>query len=333
MKISEFEFIKQVKKNLATLPKDFICGIGEDCAVVKKDNDSVFLISTDCLIEKIHFDFKYFSFFELGKKALSVNLSDIAAMAGKPLYVFVTLGIPGHYHENLLYDFYAGLEQVSQEFGAAIIGGDTSLSRQDFFVSLTVIGVAKNDEYKLRSMARPGDGIYVSGPLGSAALGLKLLQKNKATAVSKFVQAHKNPRPRLYLSEILATQKEVHAVIDLSDGLLQDLQHILESSKVSAKILLETLPYDTDFISTCEKVKCDPEELLLAGGEDYQLLFTMDDHALASLQEKLNRKKIPIFRIGEIVSTDEKSPQLQVFKEDRLLSLKDYGFDHFKKSK
>jgi len=330
MKTTEFELIREIKDNLMTTPIDMIQGIGEDCAVVKKDEGHVFLISTDCLIERVHFDLDYFSVFELGKKAMSVNLSDIAAMAGKPLYAFVTIGVPPHFQKKDIHDFYTGLEQVSQEFATAIIGGDTSRSPNLFFISLTVIGVAKNDAYKLRSFAKPGDGIYISGPLGSSAVGLAILEKKKKlSGGTVYIQAHKNPRPRIPLAGILAKFSEVHAMIDVSDGLLQDLNHILHASKVNARLDYNEIPREKDFDQFCERFCLSPENTLLSGGEDYQLLFTMEESASASLQKDLNHKRLSIKKIGTVLPLDQKKPRIEVVKNGEVLSLQSLGYDHF----
>lgn len=335
MKTSEFELIQQIKHNLNMAPVDLIRGIGDDCAVIKKDDDSVFLISTDCLVETVHFERKYFSFIELGKKTMSVNLSDIAAMGGVPLYAFVTLGVPSDVDEGEIHDLYTGMQQVAAEFSTGIVGGDTSRSPKTFFVSLTVVGVAKNGQYKLRSEAKVGDGIYVSGHIGSSAVGLKLLQKKKVQE-NHFIKAHKNPRPRLQLGQLLGEASSVHSMIDLSDGLLQDLAHILNASQVAAEIQYEALPLEDDFAEVCRSVGLVPEETALTGGEDYQLLFTMDDAAAEALSQSLVAKRFKITRIGTILAKDlvpkvaQPLPaRIRILKNGKELKPTQLGYDHF----
>lgn len=333
MNISEFELISQIKHNLVTAPVDIIRGIGEDCAVIKKDEEQVWLVTTDCLIEKVHFELKSFSFLEIGKKAMSVNMSDIAAMGGKPRYAFVTLGVPDHVSSGDIQDLYTGLQQVASEFSTAITGGDTSYSHKTFFISLTVIGVADHDKYKLRSKAEPGDGIYVSGTLGTSALGLRLIQKKKKD--TNYIQAHKNPRPRLLLGKILASYPEVHAMIDVSDGLVQDLSHILKASKVSAEIDYQKIPCEDDFYDVCKSVKMKPDELLLGGGEDYQLLFTMDESVEDKVITELEQKRMKVTKIGKIFEktqiskVSERLGRLRVLNEGQEMQIKKLGFDHF----
>lgn len=335
MKTSEFELIHQIKKNLIMVPADLIRGIGDDCAVLKKDEDSVFLISTDCLVEKVHFELKQFSFIELGKKAMSVNLSDIAAMGGVPLYAFVTIGVSPDVNEGEVLDLYTGMQQVAAEFQAGIVGGDTTSSPKSFFVSLTVVGVAKNGQYKLRSDAKVGDGIYVSGNVGSSAVGLKLLQKKKVQE-NNFIKAHKNPRPRIQLGQLLGEASAVHAMIDLSDGLLQDLGHVLSASQVSAEINFENLPLEDDFFETCRSVGLSPEDTALTGGEDYQLLFTMDDAAAEELSSSLVAKRFKITRIGTVLPKEAVPKvalplpaRIRVLKNGKELKLGQLGYDHF----
>lgn len=334
--ISEFSLIQSITDTIKTTHGRVLCGIGDDCAVLEKDAKNVSLITTDVLIEGVHFDLNYFSFIDLGKKALSVNLSDIAAMAGSPVAAFVTLGIPKHVSEANIADLYTGFSHVAGEFGVAIAGGDLSASPGPFFVSLTVLGEAAKNTYKLRSTAVVGDGIYVSGNLGSAAVGFALCAKRRKVENS-FVQAFKNPRPRLYLAKILADFPQVHAAIDLSDGLVQDLSHMMKASSVAAKLDLSAIPTEPDFVATCQKLKLDPVETLLSGGEDYQLCFTMDDAVFVDLKKRLEERKIKVTRIGEVVKsrhidgTGNPSPTwVTVFDaHGKEIHLKKGGFDHF----
>jgi thiamine-monophosphate kinase len=190
-----------------------------------------------------------------------------------------------------------------------------------------VIGDAKKDEYKLRSQAKVGDGIYVSGVVGAAAVGFAYLQKKKMVG-NHFIQAFKNPRPRLQLAKILSEISEVHAVIDLSDGLLQDLGHVAKLSEVGAKINLRDVPKAPDFEKACQELKLNPVETLLSGGEDYQLLFTMSARGASILDQKLSHlKNLRITRIGDSVGKDH---SVKVFDDaHQEIKLKKPGFDHF----
>lgn len=329
MELSEAELIARLRRDLSAAPPEVLCGIGDDCAVIRKDAASVFLVTTDCLVEGVHFEFDYFSFLELGKKTMAVNLSDIAAMAGEPRYAVVSIAIPERLSVGDIADFYTGMEQAASEFGTAIVGGDTSRSVKHFFVNVTLIGTAQEGRYKLRSGAKVGDGIYVSGHLGSAAVGLRLLERGKSGGVS-YVQAHKNPRPRVVLGRILAETPEVHAAIDLSDGLLMDLGRVLDASEVAAELQYEAIPHEGDFDIACRSVRLAPEQTLLTGGEDYQLLFTMDDAAFATFSKACAAKRVSVTRIGRIVAADA-GPKIKVFRGGANMDVSSLsGFDHFK---
>lgn len=339
MKMGEFDIIHHIKQNLVSTHIGLIQGIGDDCAVIRKDADHVYLVTTDALVENVHFDLSYFSFIDLGKKSLAVNLSDIAAMGGKPQFAFVSVAVPPKVTEADIFDFYTGIDQIAQEFDVVIAGGDTSRSPNYFFVSITVIGEAREGTYKLRSAAKPGDGLYVSGKLGSAAIGFAALSKRRRID-NDYMLAFKNPRPRVVLGEMLAEISDVHAMIDLSDGLLQDLSHILKASNVEAKLELAQIPREDSFEAVCKNLRIDPVETLLAGGEDYQLLFTMPDKALPELKKKMAIKtNLKVTRVGEILPYDsiERPPESVHFQNifiqgmsGERLHLKTGGFDHFR---
>jgi thiamine-monophosphate kinase len=333
MQFSEFEIIENIKMHLAPTTPNIIKGIGDDAAVVKKDEQHVSVISKDLLIENIHFDLKHTSWLDLGKKAMAVNLSDIAAMAAKPTYALVALGVPQKMTSAEISDLYTGLEYIAHEFSVSIVGGDLSRSPDKLFISITVVGEVTNSGCKYREGAKEGDGIYVSGPLGSAAIGFSGLKKKK-TIDHAYMQAFKNPRPRIFLGSLLAECSYVHAMIDTSDGLVQDLEHIMTASKMQARLTLDDIPLEKDFHDTCKKLRLDPVETMLTGGEDYQLLFCMDDKKLPNLLKKLEMKRnIQIHRIGSVMkrNSDSETPTIQIFdSKQKEIKIKNKGFDHFK---
>lgn len=334
----EFQIIAKIKESLMGTHPGLIVGIGDDCAVLKRDETRVTLITTDCLVENIHFDLKYFSFFDLGKKALAVNLSDIAAMAGEPEFAFVTVAIPPKIKDQDIADFFQGLDQMAQQHGVAVAGGDLSASPNYLFINITLVGVARHGAYKPRSAAKAGDGIYLSGPVGLAAVGFKFCQLGRVTP-NIYVQAFKNPVPRVQLGKILSECAAVHALIDVSDGLVADLNHIMEESGTTCAVELDKLPRPEDFPDVCHLLRLNAQEVLLSGGEDYQLLFTMDDSKLTVLSQKLNEhKNIKITRVGEVKegfgelkpSVLDPYPRVAVLNElGKRLNVKVRGFDHF----
>jgi len=329
---SEFGLIRKIKNSLSCKPKKLLRGIGEDCAVFEKDANQVTVVSSDALIEGVHFDLHYFSFFELGQKSMSVNLSDMAAMGATPLYALITLGLPNHIEEKHVLDLYAGMESVLQPCGAAIVGGDVTKSLHEILIGITIVGECPKNQCKMRNTAQVGDGIYVSGTFGTAALGLLELKKNQKTNCdSIFVKALKQPQAQVSLGMILAKNPHVHAMLDVSDGLVQDLTHILDESGVSAKIFKDEIPVVENFWQMCQQLKQNGEDIRLSGGEDYQLLFTMPDAAFMALDKNLRTEGFQVKKIGEIVSLDPKpEDRCKIFDKDGgLYQIKHTGYDHF----
>lgn len=326
---SEFALIAKINETVRQPTGEVVRAIGEDCAVFVKNAQDHTVISTDCLIENIHFDLKYFSFLELGKKAMAVNLSDIAAMGAEPKYALVSLGISPHMSEVDVLNFYAGLEQCLQMHGGHIVGGDLSKSSGAFFINITVVGECHKEQCKMRSTAQVGDGIYVSGHLGTAALGLVALQK-RHDIDAPFVQALKTPHPQIKLGRSLAKHATVHAMMDVSDGLLQDLGHILTESKVSAQVCVDEIPVLPNFEAACLTLKQNPLELRLSGGEDYQLLVTIDEAAAENILTELKTFGMGLARIGTIVESKATQPECLVYRQNGdVYHPKHLGFDHF----
>lgn len=325
----EFALINKIRETVSLPTTQVVRAIGEDCAVFVKNAHDYTVVSTDSLIENIHFDLKYFSFLELGKKAMAVNLSDIAAMGAEPKYALVSLGIAPHINEAAILDFYTGLEQCLQMHGGHIVGGDLAKNPEHFFINITVIGECAKEQCKMRNTAQVGDGIYVSGHLGSAALGLVALQKNHDID-AVFLQALKTPHPQTKLGQILAKQAGVHAMLDVSDGLLQDLGHILQESQVSAQICVDEIPVLPNFDAACAALKQNPLELRLSGGEDYQLLVTIDDVAAPNVLKELKAFGLGLTRVGTIVASQASQHECVVSRQNGDVYLpKHLGFDHF----
>ncbi|MBI4411881.1 MAG: thiamine-phosphate kinase [Deltaproteobacteria bacterium] len=327
MNLSEFQLIAKIQQQVALHNPQVICGIGDDCAVVEKGGGFYSLMTTDCVVEKVHFDLKYFTAFEVGKKAFAVSLSDIAAMGGTPKYALITLGIPETMKEKWIDEITAGFLQEAQSFNVSIVGGDISRSPNGFWASLTQIGEVEMRHCKFRKGAKKGDLVFVTGPLGSSALGFHLLKKGKANE-SPHVRAHKTPRPRIGAGQFLGKETGVTSMIDLSDGLLQDLEHILEQSHVGAKLQFERIPREKDLDLLAREYKLSLHDLVLGGGEDYQLLFTVDPVTEDEMQKRAQKVGFKFYPIGSIVDAEE---GLKVFDETGIeLKKVKKGFDHFK---
>jgi len=325
--IGEFGLINRIRKSMAASDPDLIQGIGDDVAVVDLGN-KVLLVTTDILIEGIHFDRSWIDPHRLGKKALAVNLSDIAAMGGTPRYFLISLGLPKNLPLSFISSFYRGLKEGAKRFHVALIGGDTSLS-QKIVINICLLGEGKKGELLFRKGARIGNDLFVSGTLGDAALGLKILQKEglrgRATGL---IGKHLSPCPRIELGHAISGHRLATAMIDVSDGLLIDTTHLLEESGVGARIWEDRIPLSGLYRKWIHAYSKEPYEIALTGGEDYELLFTAPPEIKERISSLARSLKIAITRVGEILPRKQ---GLHIIRKDG----KDYspsrlGFQHFR---
>ncbi len=321
--IGEFGLIEQIQK-ITGHCSDLILGIGDDAAAWQNEG-GITLAATDSLIEGIHFEWNFSNWHDLGWKSLAANLSDIAAVGGKPRVALVALAMPKTtLIENVL-NFYKGMSELGKAFNVAIGGGNISDSPQ-VNITLTVIGYTENSAGLLtRSGAIPGEKIAITGAPGSAAAGLRLLHEKPGLSdksARQLVQCFLKPYPRL-IEGLLLAEEGVKTAIDTSDGLIADLRHILKASRVSAIIDTDKLPVaplvEASFTYT------QALGLALTGGEDYELLFTADD---ATIQEITGRLKTPVTVIGEIIQLQPESVKL-TGKSAGCIKLKTEGWKHF----
>ena len=275
-------------------------GIGDDAAAVEPAAGCISLVTTDMLVEGVHFDLSLCDPATLGRKALAVNLSDIAAMGGVPRHFLLSLAIPGHITVEFVDDLIGGMLDMAGRFGVTLIGGDTSSARCGLVISITVIGEQSSSLVTPRSGARPGDLIFVTGTLGNSALGLALLQKGKREG--KAVTSHLDPDPRVREGIKLAEAGIPTAMIDISDGLLADLGHILDLSGVGAHLMLAKLPISEEYRDKTATFASDIYTLALSGGEDYELLFTVPPAKVPLLHTITGETGTAITGIGEITS-------------------------------
>jgi thiamine-monophosphate kinase len=327
--LGEFGLIHHLSSRLKFRASDSILGIGDDCAVYPTKSGMNEVISTDALVENIHFKLSTTTPEALGRKALSVSLSDIAAMGGTPKRVLVTLGLPKKISVSFLDKLYSGFNEICNQFKVELSGGDTVSSPKCFFINVAVIGEAKR--VFTRKGAKPGDLIFVTGTLGDSSLGLKLLgKKKKGGKDNKFlIERHLNPTARVQEAGILTRSKlNITSMIDISDGLVQDLYHICKASKVGARIYLDRLPQSSEFARTCGRNSIPPLPLLLNGGEDYELLFTLPADGVKNLNRQFLKAKVLVTQVGEITLKPRK-----VFLEMRDGTTKPLqdseGFNHF----
>lgn len=325
--IGEFGLIANIRNRMGTSHPEVIRSIGDDVAVIDLGKKAL-LLTTDILIEDIHFERSWADPYRLGKKSLAVNLSDIAAMGGIPKYFLISLGLPKTLPLPFIFQLYRGLKEMARQFQVDLIGGDTSLA-QKIVINICLIGEGKKENLLFRNGATVGDDLYVSGTLGDAALGLKFLQDKRPFKKPKgVIERHLTPIPRVELGQALGRMKIASAMIDVSDGLLSDTLHILEESEVGAEIWEDCLPLSRGYLRWINTYSKDPYQMALNGGEDYELLFTAPPKwkgKILSLSRSLN---IPITRVGKILPL-EKGLQL-IRKGNKKVTLNRLGFDHFK---
>ena len=317
--LGERRVISRIRRAFGEPRTDILIGIGDDAAVVRAPKS--LLLTTDILVEDEDFRRAVFPPRLLGRKALNVNLSDIAAMGGRPLHALVGMAMPGDVEESWLRKFMAGFRSAAREARVALVGGDLSQSEK-IVISVTVTGEAR---YPLtRSGAHPGDWIFVSGTLGDAAQGFRLLEEGglqgKGRGVRPLLKAFLDPVPRLELGALLAQRKLASAMIDISDGLSVDLAHICEESRVGAEVDSSLIPVSAA-LTRCTK---DPLDMALNGGEDFELLFTVRPGNLAAVRKLSSRFKLTM--IGR-VSAGKKI--FLVGSDKKKTPLRPGGFDHF----
>ncbi len=328
--LGEFGLIRRIKKWMDISRPDLVQGIGDDVAVVDLGN-KVLLATTDILIEDIHFERPWIDAYHLGKKSLTVNISDIAAMGGIPKYFLISLGLPHHLPLSFILRFYRGLKDGAKQFGIALVGGDTSLS-QKIVINICLLGEGRKGRLLFRKGARVGDDLFVSGTLGDSALGLRILQKKGAKAKPVgLIQKHLSPAPRLRLGQTLANREWATAMIDVSDGLLIDTSHLLEESGVGALIWEDRIPLSRSYRKYASLFSKAPYGFAFHGGEDYELLFTAPRRVRDGISLLSRRLKLPISRIGEILSSKEGFHIVRCDGSRYLPSL--LGFDHFKRKR
>ncbi|MDD5757705.1 MAG: thiamine-phosphate kinase [Desulfobulbaceae bacterium] len=304
--ISELDVIRRIRQQGTLFDANLLKGVGDDCAVfVTNAVETVSLITTDTLVEGVHFDLNWHPADRLGHKAIAVNLSDIAAMGGTPRFALLSLAAPSNLALETLDLFMQGFMAALAKYNVSLIGGDTVKSDQGLVLSITLIGEMDKQQVVYRSNAKPGDQIWVSGFLGQAAAGLEICRQGHSALQRNYpelVAAHLEPIPEMALGRALANSGLISAMIDMSDGLATDLAHVCEESAVGAIVHAERLPLLPSTQQAAKSLGLDPRQLALAGGEDYRLLFTAAATANKNIQEMAHHAVGgQLHMIGEIV--------------------------------
>ena len=322
--LGEFGLIERIRQRAGNAP-GIRLGIGDDCAAVELPPGELLLTTTDLLIEEVHFRRCWTTPDTLGRKSLAVNVSDIAAMGGTPRQLYLGLGVPAAMAVEEVEALVGGFIEAAACAGAVLAGGDTCRSPGPLLIAVTAAGSVAPGELVRRQGARPGDALYVSGTLGDAALALQLLQRGEQPEPF-LARRHHEPQARTALGRALAAAGIPSAMIDLSDGLLADLGHLLEASATGAEVETAVLPLSA---AMRRALVADPSrmDLILGGGEDYELLFAVPPEQEKRLAAVAAACDTPVTRVGTVVPQDHgltvKDPQ------GRRLPLDNRGFNHF----
>lgn len=309
-RLTEFPLIRDLARRFGRTGSSVLRGIGDDTAVLEGAKGEVMLVTTDLLAEGIHFDLSTATCDEVGYKAAVANLSDIAAMGGTPRYVLVSLAIPASRSRSDVLRLYEGMMRACRPHGVELIGGDTSASRRDLFINLTLLGTAKPREVLLRRGARAGDLLYVTGTLGDSLAGLQLLTGfagkgggTRALVITRrdrdyLINRHLRPEARLRMGQLLATKHLATAAIDVSDGLSGDLGHLCREGGLGAEVEVSALPLSPALRRYAEARRMTAEALALTGGEDYELLFAVPPGRATALEALARSARCPVRKIG-----------------------------------
>lgn len=313
--IHEFDLIRTLQQRHSRHDPSVIRGIGDDAAVVTSGAGKWSLLTTDLLAESIHFDLRTATMADIGFRAAVANLSDIAAMGGTPQYLLVSLAIPRTGTRQHVLQLYKGMMAACRPQRVALIGGDTSASANRWFINITLIGMVPPRKALLRSGARIGDLLYVTGTIGDALAGLMLLNERPGktrrpplSALSArhrqfLVGRHLHPTARLAEGQWLSAHRCATSAIDISDGLSGDLRHICEDSHVGADLDLGALPLSTACRAYAASRQLDPVALAVTGGEDYELLFTLSPRHKAQVERAAKLRRFRMTCIGTIRPT------------------------------
>lgn len=334
--LGEFALIKELTKDFKSLQESTIKAVGDDAAVLNYGENQT-VISTDLLVEGVHFDLSFSPLKHLGYKAVVVNLSDIYAMNAEPKQITVSIAVSNRFSVEALQELYEGIRLACDFYKVDLVGGDTTSSLKGLIISITAIGLAKAENIVYRNGAKVGDFVCVSGDLGGAYMGLQLLNREKQVFLENpnmqpqlgdhqfLVGKQLKPEAR---RDIISYLKEYNirpsSMIDVSDGLSSELLHLCEQSNVGCLIYEANVPIHNDTYNQSLEFNIDPITCALSGGEDYELLFTLSPEEEA----KLNTDEIDIAVIGKIVEK-EKACQLQT-RANHLHRLTAQGWNSFK---
>ncbi|MCJ7507889.1 MAG: thiamine-phosphate kinase [candidate division Zixibacteria bacterium] len=329
--VGEFGLIDLIRKKVFSKGKEVILGIGDDAAILKLNKNNLELLTTDALVEKVHFDLDYFPLRAVGWKGMVANLSDIAAMGGIPKAAVVTLGINNRFKVEEILSLCSGISKAAKRFNCPIVGGDIVLSPRNLFLSISIVGEVKKGLAIRRVGAKVGDLIAVTGDLGSSLAGLEYLKANKKPHLSSpsgeatgFARKFLYPLPRLKEAQLIIQFLKPKAMIDISDGLSSEVRHLTVENGLGANIYEDNLPINKIALKIAKGDKKKALHYALNSGEEYELLFAFNGTRISQFRKLSRKTKIRI--IGK-VTRERKIKLIGSDGKSRGLSYK--GYTHF----
>ena len=332
--IGEFELINRLSKDIKISNNSTLLGIGDDSAILNFDKEKA-LVSSDMLVEGVHFDLSYMPLKHLGYKAVVSNVSDICSMNSKCSQILVNLGVSNRFSLEAIEELYLGINAACKNYGLDFVGGDTTSSNKGLIISVTAIGSNKSNSIVKRVGAKINDLIVVSGDLGGAFIGLKVLEREKEvfkvnpnnqpdlSSYKYVVQRQLKPEARKDIIDFLSNSKIIPtSMIDISDGLSSELLHISEKSKVGMDVYENKIPIGDETISVCDEFNLNPITIALSGGEDYELLFTIDQSSYEKIKNNMD-----LTIIGHV--TDKKNGTNLVSNSNQKIPIKSQGWKSF----
>jgi thiamine-monophosphate kinase len=338
---SEFDFINRLRQRVASSgvshPSSLIAGIGDDAAVIRTLAGKDTVVTTDLLVEDIDFRRAAAPAHLLGHKALAVSLSDIAAMGARPRWALMSIGVPQDvWNSDFVDNLYDGILELAQRYDVRIIGGDISRTPEKIVIDSIVVGECSPGFSVFRSGAKPGDQLFVTGTLGGAAAGLRLINRGAhwpeqistadSHSLERLLVRHLRPEPRVGWGLVLGQERLASALIDVSDGLSSDLAHLCKESGVGSLVESSEIPIDSFVAELCGRRALDPLMLALHGGEDFELLFAVRPENVARLPRRVDG--VSVTHIGEI---KENSEGIKISEGSREWQLDPGGWEHFRK--
>jgi thiamine-monophosphate kinase len=337
--VGEFGFIRMIHRSFPARDRSILLGIGDDAAVLKPRPGRLLLLTVDTLREGVHFSRFREDPFSIGWKAAAVSASDIAAMGGIPRWLLMSLALPETVEEAGVRGMLDGMKALLKQYSISLIGGNVSRSKEGVSIDTTLIGEGTPGALLTRGGARAGDLVYVTGTLGDSAAGLEVLERNRKTRGGEaprprrpagLIRRHLRPEPRVEEGRWLSRSGIATAAIDVSDGLLRDLGHLCEESRVGARIDAKSLPLSPELKGSAPLLRRPLLEYAAGGGEDYELLFTVSPRNQKPLEALGRRRKFSWTRIGVIVRKEERIALVD--ESGRPLKMESPGFDHFRRS-